>query len=751
MGVHLDVVKAEDGQTGPAIPEYSHVTLSLMRGEAFFEMSELFPSAGGYFLRLVASDPNGIAVSQVVPVFIEDAGATSSVPDASTTSTLTASQAYELAQTRIAEAEATNATTLDLSGLRLETIPPEIGNLSKLQVLYLYDNHLTELPPEIGNLSNLEVILAHNNRLTALPSEIGNLSNLQNLHLGGNQIGELPPEIGQLVNLQRLSLNFNQLSDLPSEIVELTQLCELTISSNQFGQYPDILDQLPLLHDEGCRLSIFGNPYNMRESADSAQEIPSDSGVEVSSPAIVHFTISYPDGNQYDKTIVVQWDTLAWGVHLETVQADDGQTGPAIPDYSHVTLPLMEGEAIFEMSQLFPSDGGYFLRLVASDPNGIAVSQVVPVFIEPTETIRPSFDTSPTDTPPVSADTAPFTSEFGSQFIDGNNLDDVITLTWSVRGDGAYLQVVDAADGSGGSPIAGYERLALPLPSGQIQLPVHQLVPSSGEYVLRLVGIFQNEITETLSNQIEVAEGSGSAPAPAVGSRNINQFEVSFPNDNRFDQTIAIHWDTRAENVHLEVTYQNPDDITPRRLPMRGYEFFPLPSMTGEATLNINQLFPAAGTYYMYLIATQDDGTVEGRFALVEIQSSPNDTSNAIPEPIYINYFEPVEDVIRYDSYAQGPTVYIVARWDVYLAEVTYVFEQIMSDGEVVGLSTTPPADAPELASGELYLQVCVGAAGCEYDGGITLRLSVYDAEGVMVDSKTTTIGVEHVSISNPQ
>jgi Leucine-rich repeat (LRR) protein len=34
-------------------------------------------------------------------------------------------------------------------------LPPEIGNLTNLTVLYLSGNQLTALPPEIGNLTNL--------------------------------------------------------------------------------------------------------------------------------------------------------------------------------------------------------------------------------------------------------------------------------------------------------------------------------------------------------------------------------------------------------------------------------------------------------------------------------------------------------------------------------------------------------------------------------------------------------------------
>ena len=86
----------------------------------------------------------------------------------------------------------------------------------------LGSNQLTgEIPAEIGELTNLTGLLLYDNELTGvIPSEIGNLTNLIYLMLSSNELlGSIPPEIGNLANLQGLNLHSNQLSGLiPDEI-----------------------------------------------------------------------------------------------------------------------------------------------------------------------------------------------------------------------------------------------------------------------------------------------------------------------------------------------------------------------------------------------------------------------------------------------------------------------------------------------------------------------------------------------------
>ncbi len=94
-------------------------------------------------------------------------------------------------------------------------IPSELGNLSKLEALYLSHNELSgAIPPELGDLSNLtELDLTANQFSGEIPSELGNLSNLKWLTLNDNRLsGEIPSELGNLSNLTSLALGGNRLS-----------------------------------------------------------------------------------------------------------------------------------------------------------------------------------------------------------------------------------------------------------------------------------------------------------------------------------------------------------------------------------------------------------------------------------------------------------------------------------------------------------------------------------------------------------
>ncbi len=137
-----------------------------------------------------------------------------------------------------------NLQLLHLGINQLSSLPKEIGKLLNLLSLHLYDNQLSSLPTEIVQLSNLQLLNLYNNRLSSLPKEFGQLVNLQTLDLGYNRLNSLPKEFGQLVNLQTLDLSYNRLSSLPNEIVQLVNLQTLNLYNNRLTSLPKEFGQL---------------------------------------------------------------------------------------------------------------------------------------------------------------------------------------------------------------------------------------------------------------------------------------------------------------------------------------------------------------------------------------------------------------------------------------------------------------------------------------------------------------------------
>ncbi|MEE9365283.1 MAG: leucine-rich repeat domain-containing protein [Dehalococcoidales bacterium] len=144
---------------------------------------------------------------------------------------------------------AVNIANLALDDNQIAELPPEIGNLTKLEFLDLSGNQLTTLPTEIGNLSNLQILYLDGNQLTVLLAEIGNLTSLNHLFLTNNQLGVVPAEIGNLRNLNSLWLDENFLSVLPEEIWTLTELRTLAVDNNLLTSLPPQIGDLMKLEN----------------------------------------------------------------------------------------------------------------------------------------------------------------------------------------------------------------------------------------------------------------------------------------------------------------------------------------------------------------------------------------------------------------------------------------------------------------------------------------------------------------------
>lgn len=133
-----------------------------------------------------------------------------------------------------------NGLRMSYNDLRGE-LPPELGNLTSLELLSLPNNFLNgPLPPELGNLPNLFALALGSNALSgSLPPELGSLTKLRDLSVPANQFeGEIPSEYGDMSSLRHLNLSHNKLTgEVPTELLELIarQPIKFNFDANRFS------------------------------------------------------------------------------------------------------------------------------------------------------------------------------------------------------------------------------------------------------------------------------------------------------------------------------------------------------------------------------------------------------------------------------------------------------------------------------------------------------------------------------------
>ncbi len=187
------------------------------------------------------------------------------------------------------------ATGLILQSNKVDSIGP-INIKDSLALVALYNstdgahwksrtNWLTSAPIStwygikliVNRVSTINLI--YNNLNGSIPPELGNLSDLEALYLNSNQLsGSIPPELGNLSNLNYLYLNNNQLSgSIPKLLLKLKGLNSLKLEANKFTftgmeeivrAFSNVVHYSPQaiipLHKNGNELSVsVGSiPYN---------------------------------------------------------------------------------------------------------------------------------------------------------------------------------------------------------------------------------------------------------------------------------------------------------------------------------------------------------------------------------------------------------------------------------------------------------------------------------------------------------
>lgn len=107
---------------------------------------------------------------------------------------------------------------LDLSGVGISHLPPDLSDLVSIRVLSLERNKIAYVPSSIEILSNLTNLALNDNQLCCLPRQMGDVASLTSLSVQGNRLTMIPSELGRLSNLEELIFDAATLQPVPSEV-----------------------------------------------------------------------------------------------------------------------------------------------------------------------------------------------------------------------------------------------------------------------------------------------------------------------------------------------------------------------------------------------------------------------------------------------------------------------------------------------------------------------------------------------------
>ncbi|MFP2962801.1 leucine-rich repeat domain-containing protein [Myxococcus sp. 1LA] len=119
---------------------------------------------------------------------------------------------------------------LFLMGRRLGVIPELIGEFSELERLTVKHAHLLQVSGALSRLTKLKQLdLAWNPKLETLPPELGQLEGLESLNLDNTGVRALPETLGQLTRLKYLGLKATPMTTLPPWLSRLSSLKHLDL------------------------------------------------------------------------------------------------------------------------------------------------------------------------------------------------------------------------------------------------------------------------------------------------------------------------------------------------------------------------------------------------------------------------------------------------------------------------------------------------------------------------------------------
>lgn len=130
------------------------------------------------------------------------------------------------------------SNVLDLNNKGITQVTSDIYGKTNTTELILSNNSIQTLPSEMGRMTKLVMFKIDHNRLDgSLIGEIRQMSQLKSLDVSYNNMTGMPAEIGQLSKLETLNYSYNNITGLPNELANLkNNLKEFNLTGNPLSQ-----------------------------------------------------------------------------------------------------------------------------------------------------------------------------------------------------------------------------------------------------------------------------------------------------------------------------------------------------------------------------------------------------------------------------------------------------------------------------------------------------------------------------------
>lgn len=123
---------------------------------------------------------------------------------------------------------------VDLSGRGITEVSSAVYNKTDTTTLLLSNNAIQTLPSQMGKMTKVTVFkIDHNQLKGSLIGEIRQMSQLKTLDVSYNDMTGMPAELGQLHSLETLNYSYNKITGLPNELAQLKDnLKEFNLTGN---------------------------------------------------------------------------------------------------------------------------------------------------------------------------------------------------------------------------------------------------------------------------------------------------------------------------------------------------------------------------------------------------------------------------------------------------------------------------------------------------------------------------------------